>query len=456
MAEPDLYAHLFRRFLEPGYETVLRRRPTLQRLAMLERSQWRPLDELCAQQVADLRRLVAHAEKHVPYYRQKFAEAGVRASSIRDLDDLSRLPLLRREQAREAGEARASEAPPFPTLRKGTSGSSGVPLRFGYDAESEYWRQAIKLRGYRWAGYHLGDRVLHYWGVPLLPAPFWVRAKASVDHFLKRERYLDCTRRGEAELLRAVEVIRRTRPSAILCYTQAGADLARFVVARGLRDWDTIPVLCCAERLFPADREPLEKAFGAVFETYGCRETMLIASECAAHTGLHVSHENLIVEVLVAEQGRIRPAQPGEVGEVVITDLHNLGMPFIRYANGDLATVAERGACACGRGLPRLASVEGRITDTLRDAQGARVSGLLFNVMFATLSETVHRFQAVQHVDRSVTLKLVPAQPLDERALATIRHNFEKHLPGLPLRTELVDDIPLSASGKRQVVVVEK
>ncbi|HEY7955971.1 MAG TPA: phenylacetate--CoA ligase family protein [Polyangia bacterium] len=455
MAEADLYARLFRRVLQPGYETLLRRRPTLSRLAHLEKTQLRPLDEICAQQVADLRRLLSHAHRHVPYYRRVLDEAGVAPERVRSLDDLWRVPILRREQARAAGEERASTAPPFAVVRKGTSGSSGVPLTFGYDLESEYWRQAIKLRGYSWAGYQLGDRALHYWGAPVKPAPWRTRTKANLDHLIKRENYLDCTRRAEGDLEKVVTEIRRRRPTALVCYTQAGADLARFIVERGLRDWDELPVLCCAERLLPDDRERFEAAFGAVFETYGCREVMLIGAECEAHEGLHLSSENLIVEVVVTDGNRTRPARPGESGEVVITDLHNLGMPFIRYANGDLAVAGPEGACACGRSLPRLASVDGRVTDTLKDARGERVSGLLFNVMFAALAGTVRRFQAVQHPDRSVTLKLVPTEKLDDSALATIRDNFARHLPGLPLRTELVDDIPLSPSGKRKVVVVE-
>jgi phenylacetate-CoA ligase len=112
----------------------------------------------------------------------------------------------------------------------------------------------------------------------------------------------------------------------LVCYSQAVADLARHVVARNLRDWDTIPVICGAERLYPADRAVVEQAFGpAVFETYGCREVMLVATECDAHAGLHMSMETLVVEVVVREahNGTARPAMPGELGEVVITDLTN-------------------------------------------------------------------------------------------------------------------------------------
>src|SRR5439155_23714298 len=111
-----------------------------------------------------------------------------------------------------------------------------------------------------------------------------------------------------------------------------------YINRNGLRSWETFPVLCGAERVLPRDRADLEEAFGpAVFDTYGCREVMMIATECEAHHGLHTSMENLVVEIVVTENGKQRLAREGESGEVVFTDLHNLAMPFIRYANGDIA-----------------------------------------------------------------------------------------------------------------------
>jgi phenylacetate-CoA ligase len=454
----DLYGRVFQKVLYPGWESLVKKRPTLKRLAYLERTQWRPLDELRAQADADLQRLVQHAYANVPYYRRRFEAAGVRPGEIRTAADLARLPLMSRTEARETLEERAATAGPRVEIRKTTGGTTGQPLLFGYDLESEYWRQAVKLRGYAWAGYHIGDRTLHYWGAPTRPLPPpKTRAKIAVDRFLKRERYVNCTLRGDAEMERVVSIIRADQPKAILCYTQAGADLARFIVQRNLRDWGTIPVLCCAEGLFPADREQLEAAFGpAVFETYGCREVMLIGTECEAHAGLHVSAENLIVEVVVVEDGGERPARPGESGEVVLTDLHNFGMPFIRYANGDRAIQGPEERCPCGRTLPRLAAVDGRSADTLRDGHGNRVGGLVFNLIFSVLAATVRQFQAVQHKDRSITLRLIPTDKLDDTARAHIRHNIAKYLPGIDVKIETVTDIPVSASGKRQVVIVER
>jgi phenylacetate-CoA ligase len=99
-----------------------------------------------------------------------------------------------------------------------------------------------------------------------------------------------------------------------------------------------------------------------VFETYGCREVMLIGAECEAHEGMHTSMENLIVELLVREpNGKMRAARPGEVGEVAITDLHNLACPMIRYVTGDVAIARGEGRCACGRGLATMGPIDGRV-----------------------------------------------------------------------------------------------
>jgi phenylacetate-CoA ligase len=460
----DLYRQLFSRVLYPAWESGLRGRPTLQRLAYLEKTQWRPFDELEAIQAGALQRLLRHAHAHVPHYRRRFAEAGIGPEAIRSAADLHKLPILDRTDAQNNVDDRTAERGATVDIRKSTSGTMGRPLVFGYERASENWRHAMKLRGYGWAGYHLGQRSLHFWGAgpprgdarPTLKSRFR-SLKVNADRLVRRERYLDCGHRGPEELNAVVDVIRREKPEVIVCYSQAGADLARHIISAGLRDWGDIPVICGAERLLLPDRLALEQAFGpSVFETYGSREVMLMASECPAHAGLHTSMETLIVEVVVREGDRTRSARPGELGEVVITDLTNLAMPFIRYANGDLAVPAEPGTCACGRALPRLASIEGRVTETLLDGQGARVNGLVFNVVIAHLAHGIRQFQVVQHRDRSVTLKVAPTEAYDAGIESVLRQTWERYLPGVPVSLELVADIPTAASGKRQVVVVER
>ena len=456
----DLYGSLFRTFLYPAWESLIRERPTLARLDYLERTQWRSLDELTAIQQGGLRRVLRHARDYVPFYARRFDDAGIEPDAIRSVDDLRKLPLMTRQDARRSTEERASRIPPHATIKKTTGGTTGEPLLIGYEPDSDHWRNAVKMRGYGWAGQRPGDCTLHYWGFPTKgPAPFMRRAKLRVDRAIKRDIYIDCTLRGDDELAKVVDIIRREKPKFLVCYTQAGGDLARFINARSLRDWGPIAVICGAERLFTHDREAILQAFGAEpFETYGCREVMLIGSECERHDGLHESMENVVVELIVTEEnGTQRAAREGELGEVVLTDLHNFSMPFIRYANGDTATAGPSARCACGRGLRRIRSVEGRTTETLRDGDGARVSGMVFNLIFSALAKSVSQFQAVQHKDGSITLRVIPTAqvPLDAAAMAHIRTNCEKYLKGVAIKVEPVAEIMVTKSGKRQPVVIE-
>jgi phenylacetate-CoA ligase len=423
----------------------------------LERTQWCSLDELHALQASSLRRLLDHVARNVPYAAARYLRAGVNPHEIKRVEDLSRLPLLTREEAMEHLGERKSVAPPLPAIAKMTSGTTGRPLAFAYDHGSEYWRQATKLRGYAWAGYRPGDRSFHFWGSPLLTAPpLTKKVKTSIDQSLRREHYVDCTERSDEALERVVEQLCRVKPKVLLCYAQAGAALARYVNRTGKRSWPDMPVIAAAERLFPADRAALVEAFGpGVFETYGNREVMLIAAECEAHAGLHTSMENLIVELVIRDGDEARSARPGEVGEVALTDLHNYGAPFIRYLTGDLAVEEAHERCACGRWLKRLKAVEGRATDTLRDGAGRPVSGLFFNVLFSQLADRVRQFQVVQRKDGAVDLRLVPAGGLDGSFIETLKQHASRHLPGVEIRPEILTELPPDRGGKLRVVVVE-
>jgi phenylacetate-CoA ligase len=348
--------------------------------------------------------------------------------------------------------------PPLPTILRQTSGTTGEPLVFGYEPDSEHWRRAVKFRGYAWAGYRPGDRALHFWGAPDPTPPRWPhRLKVALDRRVHRDFYMHCAVMTDDHLRRVVHAIASEQPRVIVCYAQAGAELARYITRNGLRAWPTIPVICGAERLLPGDRADLVAAFGpAVFDTYGCREVMMIAAECEAHDGMHVAIENLVVEIVVTEHGVERPARAGECGEVVITDLHNLAMPFIRYANGDIATAGSSEPCACGRTLPRLHSVQGRISEILRDAHGAPVSGIAISFLVQDLGESVRQFQAIQHRDRSLTLNIVLAEQVPREQLDRVRATAERLLSGVDVAVCVVPELPRTHAGKHRLVVVER
>jgi phenylacetate-CoA ligase len=446
------YGALFERVLLPTWERGIRRRDTFGLLARLERSQWQPREEREQQDLFALRQLLSYAGNHVPYYRELFRKHRFEPLAVRSRADLAELPLLTREIVRERYEDLVDPAHRGDNIKKGTSGSTGKPLKFEYSTTSERWRQAIKMRGYGWAGYRPGRKTFFYWAAVAAGLP---SLKVRLDRALRRETFFDSMKQDERARRSALQILRRKRPELIVCYTQACAQFARWITDLGLRDWDDIPVICAAEAVLPADRAILAKAFGPrIFESYGSRETMLIGAECEQHAGMHLSEENLLLEVV--DDGR--PVGPGQTGDVVITDLHNYGMPMIRYVNGDLAKLSPDTPCPCGRGLRRLERVDGRRADTLVDGQGNEVPGIVFHVLFSDARrEIVSQFQAVQTPSGKVVLKVVRGRDFAEEAFSSVIARFAEYLRGLPFTVEFHEAIaPHPKSGKHQTIIVER
>jgi phenylacetate-CoA ligase len=417
------------------------------------------VEALRSLQVSLLRRLLGHAYRHTAYFREVMDSRSLSPQGFSSIEDLSKLPLLERDTVRATMQSRLANAEPFPVVTKSTSGTTGEPVVVKYNAESRHYRDATRWRGYGWGGYQIGMRALHYWGMGPASPSWFKRSKVVLDRTLKRDLYVDCIPRSEQALTAAAQAVQRFRPQVMVAYSAGAGALSRFVIENRLRTWQDIPVLVGAERLWPQDRAAIEEAFGPAFETYGCREVMLMASECEAHAGMHVSMETMIVEIIVREpDGTIRAARPGETGEIVTTDLHNLACPMIRYVNGDLGVAHGDEVCRCGRGLTKIGPIEGRTTDTLRDARGNSVGGLVFNILFGVMDQVASKFQVVQRVDGSIVMKVVPevGDQLPEPSSRAIHAFADKYLPETPFQIEYVADIPLTVAGKRKVVVVER
>ncbi|HXN32306.1 MAG TPA: hypothetical protein VN894_10610 [Polyangiaceae bacterium] len=447
------YARLYRHLLWPAWERFARGRTTAAHLGLLEKMQWRSPEAIERYQLRALRALLAHAGRNVPYWRETFRRLGFDARGVVRREDLAALPILTREIVRERYRDLVDPMHVRVNLKKGTSGSTGAPLKFEYCPESESWRQAVRIRGYSWSGYRPGLRAFYYWAMVSEMPRGALGLKIRFDRHVKREVFVDSMCQDEQARRRALEQLRRTRPAVVICYTQSCAQFARWILDNGLRDWDDVPVLCGAEAVLAADRAVLTRAFGPhVFETYGSRETMLIAAECEAHQGLHLSEENLLVEVTRGG----KPTADGEAGDLLVTDLHNYGMPFIRYQNGDVARMAPASACACGRGLRRLERVEGRRADTLCDRDGNPIPGLVFHVLFSDArQEIVRQFQAVQHAGGDVVLRVVRGQDWSQERFDTVVRRLEQYLRGLPFQVEYCGAIGPSSNGKMRTIVVE-
>jgi phenylacetate-CoA ligase len=443
------YETLFRRVLFPLYERGLRQRKTLRYLAEYERNQWLPPEQVAALQWGKLSRLLRHCWDEVPYYRRAWSAVGATPDDIRSLDDFARLPLLTKADIRANHEDMHARSFRGRMLYKSTSGSTGEPLRLGYTRESFERRIAVMWRGYGWAGSRMGRRTLYLWGAPVDGGITAHQLKDRVYHRVFNRRILNTYLMADANMAVYADEIDRYRPEVIVGYVNPIVRLAQWLVDNQRRVHAPRSILGAAEAMHDFQRELIERAFGCkAYNTYGCREFMLIASECEAQDGLHTSADHLVVEVVERQ-----PATDGsEVGQLAITDLHNFGMPFVRYLNGDTAVPAT-GPCACGRGLPRLAKVVGRTLDALRAADGRVVPGefmpFVFNDIPGVLGFRVHQ-RAVDRLDISLVVDAAWGEASERRARAQIARVFGE---ATAVHFALVDALPLGPSGKARVTM---
>jgi phenylacetate-CoA ligase len=219
---------------------------------------------------------------------------------------------------------------------------------------------------------------------------------------------------------------------------------------RGLVPFSPKSIVVGAEKLYDFQRAVIERVFRApVFETYGSREFMLMAAECDRHEGLHLTAEQLLVEVL-DDDGL--PAADGQEGNVVVTDLFNYGMPFVRYVNGDRA-IAGWHECSCGRGLPLMRPPLGRTLDVLTTPDGRRIPGEFFPHLLKDF-RAVKRFQVVQDTADRIELRLVLGDGWTPQDRARLEDAVREVAgPLVTVDVKPVDDIPLTAAGKLRVVV---
>jgi phenylacetate-CoA ligase len=441
---------LHRTVVLPLFEGTYKGRKTLSYWRDLERSQWQPRAVLEQGQVESLRRLLRHAQANCPYYREAWEEHGLSSERVGSLADLVQFPLTTREAIRANRQRMRVELPGQRMLTKATGGSSGVPLQFDLNMESHERRTAATYRAYGWAGAGPGTRQLYLWGVPLGQRPWRKRVKDRLWDRLQRRLTLNSFELSRDSVPEFLLRLNRYRPEVIVAYTNPLYVFARALDELNARPYSPRSIVVGAEKLHSFQRDLIQRVFRApVFETYGSREFMIVGGECERHAGLHLTAENLIVE-LVDDEGRRTP--DGEEGNVVVTDLTNYGMPFVRYVTGDRA-LAGFEQCACGRGLPLLRKVVGRQLDIIETPDGRSVPGEFFPHLIKDFP-AVERFQVVQEVLERVEVRLVVRPDWDEASRDRLGTELHKVLgPEVFLDVRQVSDIPLTSAGKLRVVV---
>lgn len=419
----------------------------------LNRSQWLSPEQITELQQKKLQRLIHQAYYHVSYYRELFDELGLKPTDIRRIEDLQKLPLLNKKTIRERlhFDLLSDNHDKRKVLRISTSGSTGEPFVCYVDKFQLEMRWAATLRSQEWTGYRFGDRCARLWHQTIgMDRSQIVREK--IDAWMTRRIFVPAFEMSDDNLNRYINKIRAYRPILIDGYAESFNFLAHYVKRKGFKGFHPQGIISSAQVLPEESRAIIEEEFQCgVFDKYGSREFSGIAYESDGHDGHLVVAENYIVEIL--KDGR--PALPGELGEVIITDLNNFCMPFIRYRVGDLAVAMDNSIPSpCGRGLPRIGRIEGRAQAIVKGSNGKYIPGSLFGHLLKDYDHIISQYQIVQTELGAITFKIVKAPRYTEEGCTEIIRQL-RHFLGddMRIKTELVDLIPLGRTGKRQSVI---
>jgi phenylacetate-CoA ligase len=385
------------------------------------------------------------AAAEVPHYARTWSDSERKAARAGRLEDL---PLLGKEPLR--ADPRAFLQPRAPRRRRyvfHTSGSTGTPIATIWSAQEIRRSMAVReVRSARWAGTSFGLPRATFSGRMVVPDP---ESAGPYHRFnrVERQAYLSPFHL-RADTARAyVDALDRHGIEWLTGYAVSYYLLARFILEQKLEVPRLRAVVTTSEKLTARMREVMTEAFRCgVFEEYSTVENALFASECEKGR-LHVSPDVGIVEILRPDG---TPCDPDEPGEVVATCVLRGLQPLVRYRLGDQA-VWSGDPCPCGRSLPVIKEVLGRVEDVVVGPDGRQM--VRFHGIFVNQPH-VREGQIIQERLDRIRVRVVPAAGYGEADERDIVGRVQQRLgPGTEVVVEAVDQIPRTAAGKFQPVV---
>jgi phenylacetate-CoA ligase len=303
-----------------------------------------------------LRNLVRHAFDTVRFYRMRFKTDGVRPEDIGSIEDLNRIPTIRKSDLQSLSlDQIISNRYSFKELKiEHTSGSTGQPFSVYLDADFVMLRNLLFLRGLKTCGYNFGRRILLITDI---------KEKSVVGRF-PGWHYVSILQTPDYHL----KILNQIKPSLLYGCKTSLKLLAQYIETTRANAYTPKQIISTAESLDNSTRSLMREVFRAeVYDFYGLTEMGLVGWECPIHRGYHLSEDATILEFVPSENGL-------GACSVVMTNLHSMAMPLIRFETGDIVFPGENRPCPCGRSFAMFKRVEGRMADVIHTKGGTKIS----------------------------------------------------------------------------------
>jgi phenylacetate-CoA ligase len=414
----------------------------------LNKSQFWSSDQIQAHQVERTRSLLVHAYQNTTYYKKLFTDCGLNPFEFQYMDELTHIPYLTKNRIRDnLNDLVAQNHRPGEIHQTETGGTTGVKMAFYRDNASLAPKEAARYRFEQWAGWDFGKRIGIVWPARQDYVGHWTLKAKFKNELYQRSIVFPATVMDDESIGSYVSILKRKPVATIRAFTSPLHEVAKYLIRNGIDNVRLKGAVTTGEPLFIHQRKLISKAFCCpVYDSYRCREAGTIAQECDVHDGLHTTAELLFIETAPIVKGEF---EDSDMGEIVVTDLCNYGMPLIRYRMGDLG-ILTNAPCDCGRALPRLKKIAGRTPDIFYTVDGKPIVAItLVLYLVDEAPGQLGQVQIIQDTPKHIILRMTPDPPPTEAIKEyQVRKTKELMGPEMKVSFEIVDHISREPSGK--------
>lgn len=395
-----------------------------------------------------IKALLDHAYKNCSYYNKLLNKMQLHPNDIARWSDFEQIPVLTKDEVRNNYKDIIAKNINEKRLHSGmTSGSTGKPLHFVADEKGLQWTRAHIVLTQEWAGWKLGEKVFAVSGIHAIERTASLR-KFLRKKLLDRGSLLNTLDLDEQAMTSFYKLLKREHHPFIFGFAHAIYLFAQYLEQRDLADVHACGIMTGGMVLSKRERLLIENVFHCkVFNRYGSEEMGVIACECERQEGLHISEAKYYVEILNGNQ----KALPGGMGSLIITDLSNYGMPFIRYQIEDIA-IASNNTCSCGRTWTMLNEIAGRTSDFIVTPDKKIISGISLTDFFALVPGII-QIQIVQEKIDHLTFKIIKSTEFSDESIIKLKE-IEQRFFGdkMCISYNYVDSISKEIGGKFRFV----
>lgn len=399
-------------------------------------------------QAKKLNKLLLHAHQNVPFYRNRlYPNNSPNFKLEANFKILEAIPILEKEDLRLYGKSTLMSKNRNPGHFYFSSGSTGTPTSIYYSyIFHQTWSALFEARIRHWAG--LNNKLSRgmIGGRRILPAG---NSKAPFYRYNLAEHqvYFSAYHIAPQNISNYVEGMIKYGIEYLTGYAESNYLLARMIKEEGLHAPKLKAVITSSEKLTQDMRSLFQEIYGCKsYDSYSGVEACGLISECEAGN-LHISPEAGIIEIL---DNMGMPVKPGETGDAVCTGLLNFDQPLIRYRIGDRLTLSHNQDCICGRNMPIVSEINGRIEDVIKGIDGREM--VRFHNVFTNLPEII-RGQIVQIALDKIIINVECSGQLSTFSKMTMIERVISQLGSVDVKIMQVKNIPISPNGKFKAVV---